>query len=81
MRPGATYKPLVNPNPVLSIDLVTGMVRRYVRVVPAAGMRQQPRLTHTWSAAAEGREFDRRDTDFDITGLHQIRLTGHTWEE
>lgn len=82
MRTGATYRPAVNPNPLMSIDMKTGAVRRYIRVVLVAGLRQGVVMTHQWDAKPEGhKEFDRYAVEFDVKMLHQLRLTGETWEE
>lgn len=72
MSTRATYKPTVPDIAVMSIDLKTGKVRRYVCVQAAAGLKPFPFLTNDF--VVEG--FDRMKHVLDKNQIEQIRQLG-----
>lgn len=73
----ATYKATVPDAPLMSIDLVSGKVRRYIRVQVSAGLKTT--LFRTNDFTVEG--FDRMKHRLSSTQIETIRKLGEGADE
>jgi hypothetical protein len=75
MRKGATYAPAIKERPLLSINMHTGLVRRYIRVLYAGVGERYVEVGH-WELQIDGQTYKQADVRFDLEMLDDLRKVG-----